>query len=185
MVDSAGFTAEELSPDQLIHEIRVLIQLADPGPHVFVFVVKMGRLSRGDSHLLRLLSSLCDGELSEHSMVFFTHGDALRDQSLHQKIQSSSCVSDLVSGCVGRYCVFDNTQTGNRIQVRKFMKLIDEIIRDNEGRHFSSDTFNTTENFDGEDTKLRTTLWNRLQISVCGCFCPQSSCNTRQYQEVL
>ncbi|KAK2827977.1 hypothetical protein Q5P01_019011 [Channa striata] len=110
VVDSAGFTAEDLTPDRLIQEIRALIQLADPGPHLFVLVVKIGRLSRGDSQLLQFLTQLFDGEVSKFTMVLFTHRDALVDQSLHHKIQSSRQVSELVSVCGGRYCVLDNTQ---------------------------------------------------------------------------
>lgn len=140
VVDSAGFTDEDLGPDRVVHQIRTLIKLADPGPHVFVLVLKIGSLSRKDSHLIQILTQLFDGELSKFTLVLFTHGDALGTQSLDQKVRSSRRVCELVSVCGGRYCVLDNTQKGDRQQVRLVLAQIDAIIRGNGGRHCSSET---------------------------------------------
>lgn len=166
VVDSSGLTAEELTLDRLMYEIQILVQQTEPGPHVFVFVVKIGRLSRGDIQVIRVLTRLSDQHLSKFTMVLFTHGDALGNQSLDEKIRSSSCVSELVSSCDGRYAVFDNTQRGNREQVRTLINLIDEIIRANNGQYCSSDTFGISGIHLHEDKSD-----HRGSEPVQGCFC--------------
>lgn len=150
VVDSAGLSAEGLTWEQLLGEIRSAMRLCHPGPHVLVLVVKIGRLSAADSQLLASLARLLAGDASRHAAVLFTHGDALGDQSLGDKIMSSGCVSQLVSHCRGRVCRMDNTRTG-RAQVAHFLRLIDDIIRENEGRHCSWDSLRSC---DPEDTPL-------------------------------
>ena len=93
-----------------------------------VIVVRIGRMSIEDSVLIRVLSESDISWFSDNNMVLFTHGDELRGRSINQLIQSSSIVSYLVSSCRGRYCVFNNMETGNRLQVRKFMNIIDEMV---------------------------------------------------------
>lgn len=139
VVDSAGLSGEGLTRERLLHEIGSVMRLCDPGPHVFVVVVKIGRLSAADSRLLTLLTRLFEGNASRHAAVLFTHEDALGVQSLLDKIGSSHCVSELVSRCRGRICVLDNTRKGEQAQVARFLRLIDNIIRENEGRHCSWD----------------------------------------------
>lgn len=72
--------------------------------HVFVIVVKIGRISKADSVLLKLLG--CG--VQDYSMVLFTQGDELKCQSIVEMIWSERCVFELVSGFGHRFCVFDN-----------------------------------------------------------------------------
>lgn len=88
-------------------------------------------------------------------MVLFTHGDELGGQSIDQKIQSSTCVRELVSMCGGRYCVFDNKGRRSRQQVQKFMKKVDEMVTANRGQHCSSDMFRMAETFINEAERTR------------------------------
>ncbi|XP_017260768.1 GTPase IMAP family member 8-like [Kryptolebias marmoratus] len=176
VVDSAGLSGEDLTVDQLVSEIRSVMDLADPGPHVFVIVVKIGRLSTGDSRVLQVLTRLIHGDISKHAAVLFTHGDTLTDSSLQDRIRSSPCVSELVSVCRQRLCVLDNTQTGDRLQVQRVLRLINDIIRENQGRHCSSDTLTTPEpEPDLRDLGLPAPrLCCRLWICVSGCLQAQS-----------
>ncbi|XP_069031004.1 GTPase IMAP family member 8-like [Embiotoca jacksoni] len=161
VVDSTGLTGQSLTLDQLAREIRTMMDLVDPGPHVFVFVVKVGRLSGDDSRLLGLLTRLFDGDVSKHTVVLFTHGDALGGLNLRDTIRSSSCVSKLVSRCGGRHCVIDNTRGGDGLQVRHFLRQVDDIIRDNGGRHCDSDDFSAPDgrNHGHPGQTIRNRLW--------------------------
>lgn len=134
---------------KLLRDIESAARLADPGPHVVAVVVKIGQLSATDSRALTLLTELLEGAASRHAAVLFTHGDALGDRPLQDAIRSSRRVSDLVSRCRGRHCVLDNTRSGERAQVERFLRLVDDIIRENDGHHWSRDALRSG---DLEDT---------------------------------
>lgn len=145
VVDTPGFTARDSDEDQLEKRLRMIRQQSYPGPHAVVFVVRIGRMSREDSALLKALRKMFyDDDDDDHhhcrhpsnsSMVLFTHGDELRGRSIDQMIQSNSCVSALVSVSCDRFCVFDNNQKGNREQVREFLRHVENIISENRGEH--------------------------------------------------
>ncbi|XP_068429176.1 uncharacterized protein [Clinocottus analis] len=147
VVDTPGFTNEVLSPEQLYLEIMKMVVEASPGPHAFVIVVRIGRITSADIQLFELLPKLFTSEALKYCMVLFTHGDQLEDQSMEDLIQSNPHVSQLVSLCGGRYCVFDNTANRKREQARTFLAKVDEMVTDNGGQHFTSDMFKMAETF--------------------------------------
>ncbi|XP_068586169.1 GTPase IMAP family member 8-like [Cebidichthys violaceus] len=145
VVDTPGFTDEVLNPKQLYEEIMKMIVTASPGPHAFIIVVRIGTITNADIQLFELLPKLFNSEALRYSMVLFTYGDELKDQSMEDLIQSNPHVSDLVSLCGGRYCVFNNRAKRNREQVRTFLNKVDEMVTANGGQHFTDDMFRTTQ----------------------------------------
>ncbi|XP_073334966.1 GTPase IMAP family member 8-like [Pagrus major] len=154
VVDTPGFTDEVLTPEQLSEEIMKSVVVASPGPHAFVVVVRIGRITERDIKLFELLPKLFDGDVCDahqYSMVLFTHGDDLESRSIDDLIKINRHVSALVSMCGGRYCVFDNKAKRSREQVRHFLNKIDEMVTDNGGQHFTSDMFRMAETFINEE----------------------------------
>ncbi|XP_008286995.1 GTPase IMAP family member 4-like [Stegastes partitus] len=151
VVDTPGFTDEVLTPEQLYLEIMKTLVRASPGPHAFVIVVRIGRVSEADKKLFELLPKLFGEEASKYLMVLFTHGDELRGSSMDQLIQSNCWVSDLVSMCGGRYSVFNNAQREQRLQVRELLNKIDDMVEANGGEHYTSDMFRMAETFIREE----------------------------------
>ncbi|XP_008400052.1 GTPase IMAP family member 8-like [Poecilia reticulata] len=160
VVDSAGLPEEILSLDRLVMELRARMFLAEPGPHVVVLVLKIGRLSYGSTQLLRLLTQLLDQNqnLARHAAVLFTHGDALGGRSLPDRVQASSCVSDLLTRCGGRHAVLDNTRNRDRVQVDWFLCLLDQMVQENSGRFWSPADWN-------RPPEPGQTFWSRLRGS--------------------
>ncbi|KAA8587323.1 hypothetical protein FQN60_016185, partial [Etheostoma spectabile] len=77
VVDTPGLTDEVLSPEQLYNEIMRSLIYANPGPHAFVIVVKIGRMSKTNVALLEMLPELFGKEAQKYTMLVFTHGDEL------------------------------------------------------------------------------------------------------------
>lgn len=154
VVDTPGITDEVLTPEQLSEEIMKSIVEACPGPHAFVVVVRIGRITERDIKLFELLPKLFDSDVCDvhkYSMVLFTHGDDLEGRSIDGLIQSNRHVSALVSMCGGKYCVFDNKAKRSREQVRHFLDKIDEMVTANGGQHFTSDLFRMADTFIREE----------------------------------
>ncbi|XP_075956425.1 GTPase IMAP family member 8-like [Anarhichas minor] len=147
VVDTPGFTDKVLTPKQLYLEIMKMAVTASPGPHAFVFVVKIDRITNDDIKQIELLPKLFNSEALRYSMVLFTYGDELKDQNVEDSIQSNPRVSKLVSLCGGRYCVFDNRAKRNREQVRTFLNKVDEMVTANGGQHFTDKIFKMAETY--------------------------------------
>ncbi|KAG7232336.1 hypothetical protein INR49_008351 [Caranx melampygus] len=111
--DTPGLSISD--PDQMIDELR-----------------RIGRMSRGESVLLQALVKrwphLPCFVPGHRTMVLFTHGDQVRGQTIKQLMKSNKQVSELVLRCEGRYCVLDNTQRGNRQQVRELLDKVDQTL---------------------------------------------------------
>ncbi|XP_075956758.1 GTPase IMAP family member 4-like [Anarhichas minor] len=166
VVDTPGFTDEVLTPKQLYLEIMKMTVIASPGPHAFVFVVKMNRITTADIQLFELLPKLFNSEALRYSMVLFTYGDELKDQNVEDLIQSNSQVSKLISLCGGRYCVFDNRAKRNREQVRTFLNKVDEMVTANGGQHFTDDIFKMAETYLDKVRKLLSNVLVEVLVLV-------------------
>lgn len=132
--DTPGFT-DGLPAWKLETELKKMIVQTTPGPHALILVVKLDRISTADCLLLEYLPKMFGRYSSKYSMVLFTHGDELKGKSVKDLIQSNEHVSNLVSMCANRYCVFNNKQRGNRLQVRNLLDKVDQM---NEGQHCPS-----------------------------------------------
>ncbi|XP_073334965.1 GTPase IMAP family member 5-like [Pagrus major] len=141
VVDTPGFTGKGLSPKKLFNEIMKAVAEADPGPHAFIIVLKIDRISAADIKLLKMLPKLFSRDAPKYTMVLFTNGDRLKEKSVNDLIQDNRYVSELVSKCGGRHCVFDNTKTGNRVQVKNLLDKIDQISRANGETYYTSEMF--------------------------------------------
>ncbi|KAM9367057.1 GTPase IMAP family member 8-like [Symphorus nematophorus] len=116
VVDTPGLSDGVLTQIQLYNQIMKSIEKSSPGPHVFIIVVRISTMSTADIKLFELLKTQFDREARQYCMVLFTHGDELREQSIDGLIRSNRPVSDLVSMCAGRYCVFNSKDTRDRQQ---------------------------------------------------------------------
>ncbi|XP_036443268.1 GTPase IMAP family member 8-like [Colossoma macropomum] len=75
-----------------------------------------------------------------HTIVLFTGGDLLTNTSIEQRIQrGGETLQKLLKKCGNRYHVFDNVNTGNSAQVEELFVTIDDLVRQNYGRHFEID----------------------------------------------
>ncbi|XP_073343211.1 GTPase IMAP family member 7-like [Pagrus major] len=158
VVDTPGFTDEVLTREQLFREIGKSLVKASPGPHAFVFVVRLGRITQEDVRMFEHLPKVFDSDVCsarQYSMVLFTHGKGLKGRSIddliHSQSKNAQHVSKLVSMCGGRYCVVDNTDKKNREQVRNLLNKIDEMVTVNGGQHFTNDKFKMLFNNEGRN----------------------------------
>ncbi|KAK1875203.1 GTPase IMAP family member 2 [Dissostichus eleginoides] len=160
VVDTPGFTAGSVSPKQLFEEILKSIKQASPGPHALVLVLRLGSISSADIALFKNLKQLLRGQALRYSMVLFTHGDQLGGQSIDDLIRSNSHVSELVSMCGRRFCVFENRRR-IRQQVRTFLSKIDEMVSANGGQHYTEEMFRRAQR--GRVYRVLACVWKTLE----------------------
>lgn len=142
VTDTPGLIDNVLTPKQLYKELMKSVFREGGGGrrvHAFIIVVEIGRFLEPQKKMCKLLQKLFGEDAKKYSMVLFTHGDKLKDQPIDEVIKDDVYIKKLVASCGGRYCVFDNTQRRNREQVRELLDKIDEMVKANGGRPFTSD----------------------------------------------
>ncbi|KAF1385143.1 hypothetical protein PFLUV_G00127610 [Perca fluviatilis] len=154
VVDTPGFSDRVLTGEQLFKEIMKAVVKASPGPHAFVIVVRLGRITGADKKQFEMLPKLFSRDAHKYFMVLFTHGDELGGRSINDLIRSDHHVSDLVSKCGGRFCVFDNKTKRSREQVRDFLSKVDEMVSDNGGEHYTDEMFRMAQTFINEERDM-------------------------------
>ncbi|XP_045062170.1 GTPase IMAP family member 8-like [Coregonus clupeaformis] len=141
VIDTVGLSDEGNSAEHVFDEMLKGFVLSAAGPHAFVFVFEIGRITHNDSEMLSLLKKLCKDDALKYAMVLFTHGDKLKNQQIEDKIQANKDLKQIVEMCGGRYCVFNNEDATNKQQVRNLLERIDEMVAENNGQCYSSELF--------------------------------------------
>ncbi|XP_031697732.1 GTPase IMAP family member 4-like [Anarrhichthys ocellatus] len=136
VVDTPGVFDTALKEDQWKREIENCITLSDPGPHIFLLVIRLDvRFTEEEKNAIKWIKDNFGEEVSNYTLVLFTRGDML-NESTEDYIEKSSELQELIKSYKGRYTVFDNTCRRNRIQVADLFENIDEIVRLN-GDHYT------------------------------------------------
>ncbi|XP_024290998.1 GTPase IMAP family member 8 [Oncorhynchus tshawytscha] len=155
VIDTPGLSDERHSAEHLFDEMMKGFLLSAQGPHAFVFVFEIGRVTSNDADMLRLLEKLFNADAMKYAMVLFTHGDKLKNQPIEGKIQANEDLKQMVEMCGGRYCVFNNEAATNKQQVRNLLERIDEMVAENNGECYSSELFKMTNNLMQENAIRR------------------------------
>ncbi|XP_016343364.1 GTPase IMAP family member 7-like [Sinocyclocheilus anshuiensis] len=146
VIDTPGILDTSISKDLIKREIVKCIQVSAPGPHVFLLVIQIGRFTTEEQRSVQALQELFGKEASKYTIVVFTHGDALRDQTVEDYVKTGHAeLRRVIQSCGSRYVVFDNNDVTNRVQVRRLIEKIDEMLAANGGECFTQEMFKEAE----------------------------------------
>lgn len=129
VVDTPGVldTDGNRKPQYIQREILKCLEVASPGPHVFLFVMKLRTWKDVDQRSVGVLEELFP-QVYKHMIVLFTHGDGLGDKTIHEFV--SDChpsLKDIICRCSDRYHVFNN-KSQRRDQVVELVRKIDQLV---------------------------------------------------------
>ncbi|XP_029506014.1 GTPase IMAP family member 9-like [Oncorhynchus nerka] len=142
VVDTPGLFDTTLTADELAKEIGTSIYESSPGPHAFLIVLRVNdRFTEQEKQAIETLESVFGSGLAKHSIILFTHGDALEGNVIEKLIGGNSDLSRVIEQCGGRYHVLNNKAIGNRVQVTELMEKIDRMVEDIGGICFTNDIF--------------------------------------------
>lgn len=132
VVDTPGLYTTELTAEQVKGELLKAVELSSPGPHVFLFVLQLGRFTPQEQEGLKTLQKMLSADVSKHTMLLFTYGDGLGDTDMKQLIREDKNLQALLRSCSSVYHVFNNKEIGDTSQVQE---LLDKIVSISEGGH--------------------------------------------------
>ncbi|XP_049325684.1 GTPase IMAP family member 9-like, partial [Astyanax mexicanus] len=126
VVDTPGLFDTEITVDKLKAEIERCVELSVPGPHVFLLVIRLDvRFTEEERNTVKWIQENFGEEALKHTIVLFTHADALKTVQIEQYIGDDKHLKQLVAEC--GYHLFNNEDMENRSQVRELLKKINVL----------------------------------------------------------
>ncbi|XP_034738011.1 GTPase IMAP family member 9-like [Etheostoma cragini] len=144
VIDTPGLFDTRWAQDKTHKDIKQCIHYSSPGPHVFLFVIRLGRFTEEEKQSVQKIREIFGQDADKYSMVLFTHGDLLKDTSIEEFMEESPDLQGLVSRCDGQYHVFNN-ELENHSQVTELLKKIRTIVQKNGGSHYTNEMFQKAE----------------------------------------
>ncbi|XP_007565767.1 GTPase IMAP family member 7-like [Poecilia formosa] len=137
VIDTPGLFEKDRDKDEIIREILMRVTLHEPGPHVFVFVVPVGRLTQEDEDTQKLIEAKFGPRVWDYTLVLFTHGDRLEGKTINQVIsESDDNLRNFIRKCSGGFHVFNNKNREDQLQVACFLEKIETLVALNGGSHY-------------------------------------------------
>ncbi|XP_047415850.1 GTPase IMAP family member 5-like isoform X2 [Sciurus carolinensis] len=145
VVDTPSIFEAEAHSQETYKNIADCYQLSVPGPHVLLLVTQLGRFTAQDAVAARRVKEVFGAEAMEHTVVLFTHGEDLGDESLDQYAAGTDNpgLRRLLAECGWRYCAFDNRAAGEqqRGQLAGLMAVVERLQRERQGCFLSNELF--------------------------------------------
>lgn len=133
--------AEE-GPSQVDEEVTRCLSYYKEGSTVLVLVLQIGRITREDKKAVAELKTIFGEEVMKYTIVLFTRKEDLETGKLEDYVKNTDnrYLRDIIEKCKGRYCAFNNKETGQvrEEQARELLSEVTNLIkcrREHEYRH--------------------------------------------------
>ncbi|ROL42870.1 GTPase IMAP family member 4 [Anabarilius grahami] len=143
VIDTPGLFDMKVSKEQVVKEMMKCVSLSEPGPHVFIIVLSVGRITQEERDTLEMIKMIFGPKAAEFSIVLFTRADELTEQTIEEYVEkiNNDELEKLISDCGNRFMAFNNREMQDRTQVTQLIHKIEELKESNEGRYFTNEMF--------------------------------------------
>ncbi|KAM6905359.1 uncharacterized protein FYW49_015378 [Xenentodon cancila] len=137
VIDTPGLFEKDRNKEEIVREILMRVKLQDSGPHVFVYVIPLGRMTQEDQDTNTLIEAKFGPSVWDYTIVLFSHGDRLEGKTINDVItDSDDNLRSFIRKCSGGFHVFDNKHPEDQTQVTRFMKKVQILVALNGGGHY-------------------------------------------------
>ncbi|KAI5617523.1 GTPase IMAP family member 8-like, partial [Silurus asotus] len=146
VIDTPGLFDTDISNETIVERIKACIILCAPGPHVFLAVFQLGRVTPEEKETMEIIKELFGEASSQYIMVLFTHGDRLgkSKKTIHEYVRENSQLMNFIQTTSGRYYVFNN-EVNDPMQVSMLLEQLEQLITKNGGSHYTNEMLQMAE----------------------------------------
>ncbi|XP_028381060.1 GTPase IMAP family member 7-like [Phyllostomus discolor] len=149
VVDTPGLFDTKETQKTTCREIAECVSLSRPGPHAIILVVQLGRFTQEEQKTVELIKAIFGESAMKHMIVLFTRKEDLQGRDLSTYIGSAEqCLKAIIMECELRCCAFNNKdadEAEKEVQVQELVGLIEAVVQENGGAHFSDPIYKYTE----------------------------------------
>ncbi|XP_037647086.1 GTPase IMAP family member 7-like [Sebastes umbrosus] len=139
LIDTPGLFETDRNKELIVRDILKCVKLQEPGPHVFVLVVPVGRMTQEDQDTNTLIEVMFGPRVWDYTIVLFTHGDRLDGKTINDVItESEDNLRNFMRKCSGGFHVFNNKKPEDPNQVTSFLAKIQTLVALNGGKHYQN-----------------------------------------------
>ncbi|CAK6969987.1 GTPase IMAP family member 9-like [Scomber scombrus] len=140
IIDTPGLFDTNFTQEEVLKRIKMCISLSAPGPHAFLVVLQLGRFTKEEQDTMKMIQTTFGEDADKYTMVLFTHGDQLRNQTIQEYLSHSPDLRAFIKNCNDRYHVFNN-EVKDPVQTNKLLDKIEEMTTDNGGTFYTNEMF--------------------------------------------
>ncbi|XP_050392925.1 GTPase IMAP family member 9 isoform X2 [Patella vulgata] len=149
VVDTPGIFDTRKSNKDTSMEIVRCFGLSSPGPHIFFFVLRIGRYTQEERDTIVNLKNIFGEQVMKFVIVIFTGKDTLEhsDNTLDEYIGSDENLQTLLIECKGRCKAINNWADKKHLSmdVDAIMDLVQCTIAVNGGNHYTGEMYAVAE----------------------------------------
>ncbi|KAK2917113.1 hypothetical protein Q8A67_001487 [Cirrhinus molitorella] len=119
-----------LSEEEVMRQTLRSVSLCHPGVHVFLLIIPDAPLNNEDKGEIEELQKIFNSRINEHIMIL------IKQDSEHQTAELNEETQSVIESFGGRHNFF-----GPKIQVSTLMENIEQMLKENRGEFFSTETF--------------------------------------------
>ncbi|XP_050411767.2 GTPase IMAP family member 8-like [Patella vulgata] len=142
VVDTPGLFDTRQSNKETMTEIVRCIGLSSPGPHVFFFVLRIGRFTKEDLDTVDHLVAVFGETVVHHVVVIFTGKDSLEHEgkTLSDYLNDKTTPHELnllLQRCHSRCAAINNHAPDTHADIDGIINLVHKTIQENGGNHYT------------------------------------------------
>ncbi|XP_037333113.1 GTPase IMAP family member 7-like [Pungitius pungitius] len=142
VMDTPGLFETDRNEAVIVRDILKCVKLHEPGPHVFVLALAVGRMTQEDQNTNRLIEEMFGPRVWDYTIVLFTYGDRLGQKKINDVIsESDGNLRNFIRKCSGGFHVFDNKSPEDQDQVTSFVSKIETLVALNGGGHYDNSLY--------------------------------------------
>ncbi|XP_043082464.1 GTPase IMAP family member 8-like isoform X2 [Puntigrus tetrazona] len=145
VIDTPGLFDTGVDNVETRKEIVKCVSMAAPGPHVFLLVIQLGRITKEEKDAVQMIQEMFGEKSKMYTIVLFTRGDDLKGKTIQEFIEDDDFSKNLVQQFGKRHHVFNNNETENRKQVSDLLDKIDCMVAVNGGSFYTNEMFEKVE----------------------------------------